>query len=476
MVQESDPPRWSSRAEPYVRRMKRRDVEPMDNIIEVFEEIEIPPESAAPKKRSNQSWWPQQRGEFDQQADTRAQEPEKSGSYNQQNARHEDEVRSRSTKQGMDDYQHWDATDSRTTKQYHVSGGGNTRRDSKQGSTHRGESVQSSDGYWMSGGKSYEPSERTCWPRERTASVADGSGHPTSGHDLPYPESDLPSGKIVLPTETPIESRRSERTGSQSTRKDDREYLYTERIVQPADRPLGMRPFDDHAPAQKIETEEWTEWHKVPIAQSSSQRGSIRSRQKGGSPPDRILKGGKRSRKSRHKGHHSRPQEDGLRESDDSYRVRFSSKIDVTPTPPDSDDSSSAFRNYHSPGRESSRQVDGGGDRLNERERRGRAHSREARYDAGHHFQDIGGKGKGGQAPRGPLRDDGEKRRGGRHLVRAFSESPSREQSLASFADDGYDGGGPYRRRDKVTDSMRVHEGSRAAQHEDNGQDGHRQR
>lgn len=62
MVQESDPPRLSSRAEPYVRRMKRREVEPMDNIIEVFEEIEIPPEPAAPKKRSNQTWWPQQRG------------------------------------------------------------------------------------------------------------------------------------------------------------------------------------------------------------------------------------------------------------------------------------------------------------------------------------------------------------------------------------------------------------------------------
>ncbi|KAF2480451.1 hypothetical protein BDY17DRAFT_301799 [Neohortaea acidophila] len=316
----------------------------------------------------------------------------------------------------------------------------------------------------MSGGKSYEPSEGPCWPRERTASVADGSGHPPSGHNLPYPESDLPFEKIVLPTETPTESRRSERARSQSTRKDDREYIYTERIVQPADRPLGIRPFDDHAPAQRIEIEEWTEWHKVPIAQSSSQRETSRSRHKRGSPPDRILKGGKRSRKSRHREHQSRPQEDAPRESDDSYRVRFSSKVDMTPTPPDSDDNSSAFRKYHSPGRESSRQVDGGGDRFDERERRGRAHSRESRYDAGHHFQDIGGKGKGGRAPRG------------RHLERAFSESPSREQSLASFADDAYDGGGPYRRRDKVTDSMRVHEGSRAAQHEDNGQGGHRQR
>ncbi len=54
-------------------------------------------------------------------------------------------------------------------------------------------------------------------------------------------------------------------------------------------------------------------------------------------------------------------------------------------------------------------------------------------------------------------REDEDSRRS---LERALSESPSRERLLVTLHEDQYDGGGPYREREKVTDSMRVQDGS----------------
>lgn len=108
----------------------------------------------------------------------------------------------------------------------------------------------------------YKPSDRSLAPAKA----------PRAG-ELPYPEHDITPDGTVKPidivTQHPSQSKSRHR--SRSLLGDGTEYLYAERIVQPAYRPLGRRPFDDHPPARHVEVEEIVETRRTPIKTRSDQ-------------------------------------------------------------------------------------------------------------------------------------------------------------------------------------------------------------
>lgn len=85
--------------------------------------------------------------------------------------------------------------------------------------------------------------------------------------ELPYPEHDLTPDGMVRPSDVVTEPSSKSRPprSSRSVKDDETEYLYAERIVQPAHRPLGRRPFDEHAPARHVEVEEIVETRRTPV-------------------------------------------------------------------------------------------------------------------------------------------------------------------------------------------------------------------
>lgn len=148
-----------------------------------------------------------------------------------------------------------------------------------------------------------------------------------------------------------------------------------------------------------------------------------------------------------------------------SNRVRFNSKVHVSPTPPNSDASSSDFRRFYSI--EQNHQLDGPQDSSHDPPQRGRLRNNflsqgsqpsQVQNDGEHLLSaeasiisSSAGQSSGAHAWV----------QGGRRLKRALSESPSREDLIAdSRCQSGHDPRGPYRPLEKPTDSMEPQNGS----------------
>lgn len=151
--------------------------------------------------------------------------------------------------------------------------------------------------------------------------------------------------------------------------------------------------------------------------------------------------------------------------SKSSGRVRFNSRVHVSPTPPNSDASSSDFRNFHSMGQENNQQLDGPQDCARGNEHRGRRPAlkmdegrwtmRDTRETgSGHDTQHLHAEASVSDSQTGQQTKAHAWVRGGRALKRALSESPSREDLIAESRGSVHDARGPYRPFENPTDSM----------------------
>lgn len=552
---DSDPPCCLTSAEPYGVRVERKEPNDLDKFIELFEESKLPQESTPTQSRKPEStgWRAVPRGPPTPQ---RVKEEEIEVGRHQ--VLDQDQTPTEpSASQGQ-----W--TSSKSSKR--------TERDNwYDESVVRTIDTRSSRPYETTGSagresriKSDRGSQKTSWPEAQDARRGAQDLRPGRAKSLPYPEHDSPIDRIVRPIEEVTEQsfRSGPPRSSRSTRNNDTEYIYAERIVQPADRPLGRRPFDDHPPARHVEVEEIIEWKRNPVDPPKARKKEV-SPKRDRSPPVRMPKEDP-SKVERAQGYeqkdyvsieHSgdrplrtKPFEKkltvvGATKQDDNLtsrqhtkaelfgkekqppraefptsqrkfhnhgkqdpRVQFSSKVDISPTPPGSDASSSEIRRFHGMRRKSGQQVDGNHNPepykdLNEEcERRGRMRSREpgAGYDRYEERESFRDRGRDREAVIKPDRKGGDRNydgKGRRRLARALSESPSRESLSSSKLDeieskrkdtfyakaglekleeklqscldrrldkldDKLDGRGPYRPPEKVTDSMRVEDWS----------------
>lgn len=174
-------------------------------------------------------------------------------------------------------------------------------------------------------------SDRT-WHESRASKINIQPPHPQNvGRRPARPQDD--DDKTVWPRDDePIRPAASERT---STVKDDWDWEYTERIVQPADRPRGSRPFDEEPARYYTEHE-----HLTRRRPSKSRLSEARHLTSGTSPPQIKITPATQSTLSSLPGHS--PPERGrgpyMRMSDESAHVRFASKVEFSPTPPGSDE------------------------------------------------------------------------------------------------------------------------------------------
>ena len=156
--------------------------------------------------------------------------------------------------------------------------------------------------------------------------------------------------------------------------------------------------------------------------------------------------------------------------SNESNHVKFANELDISPTPPGSDESSSAFRRFHDFGgrRTTRQQIDGhdseerGEDLIAEYERRGRSRSREqARRKShyGYERPDLRDRDETVKPREGQRQYDGRRDDGWRRLQRALSESPSRE--LSDRKRSSIKRGPPYHPEERPTPSMTTRDGSR---------------
>lgn len=158
--------------------------------------------------------------------------------------------------------------------------------------------------------------------------------------------------------------------------------------------------------------------------------------------------------------------------SEDSAHVKFASKVEISPTPPGSDESSNAFRRFHDfVGRKTGRQqIDGheseekGEHLIAEYERRGRLRSREpARRKSEQVYNSRGARDRDRDSTVRPSesqrRYDGRRNDRWHPLQRVLSESPSREWSDRKRS--SVKSGPPYHPDERPSDSMTTHDGSR---------------
>ena len=278
-------------------------------------------------------------------------------------------------------------------------------------------------------------SDKTRWSRRHRMAEEGRAGGAASVKALPYPEVN------AMPDASDAGASQRKSSIPSPKKGQELEYLYIERTVQPANRPPGSRPFDGHPRVERIVEEETYVVRRRPEGEPRRRR-----RDRDGRPE---------------------------RDSDGSNHVKFNKKVDISPTPPGSDASSSEFRSFHSIGPRNGKQIDGDedpvqpGDIIGEHERRGRKRSRNSRTN---HFyeREIIHETADGIVTVKP----GEKRKGGgtdrqaawvpgsRPLERPLSESPSREEAIQSSRFSKSDGKGPYREDGRVTDSMHAEDGS----------------
>lgn len=243
----------------------------------------------------------------------------------------------------------------------------------------------------------------------------------------------------------------SARSGSSAP---DGEYIHIERIIRPADDTSDKREYNDIPEEYRREAEEYLNWsHHAEIVADRF------------SPPLKQEQSGEKLQRAR------------VSPSEGSTRVRFASKIDVSPTPPGSDASSTQFRNIG--GRVGTKQrirepAESAEDVIAEYERRGRAREREWRRgrpkkeaDQPEYFdgpteivpQDQANNGE--KQPK-TARDSNVRYqpRRSQPIVKALSESPSRERLSDAKRSRHGDSAGPYRPEEPRRESMEVHDGS----------------
>jgi len=234
----------------------------------------------------------------------------------------------------------------------------------------------------------------------------------------------------------------------------DSEYIHIERIIRPADESFDIREYNDIPAEYQREAEEYLNWgHHAEIRANRFTH-----------PQTQEHPG------EQHQGTKVSP-------SQSSTRVRFASKIDVSPTPPGSDASSTQFHNIG--GRLGTKQrikepVENTEDLIAEYECRGRARERGRRkgrqttedsqteYFDG--FTEIIPQDRGpNRATKLESERDGDLRyrpRRSQPIMKALSESPSRETLSEANRSRHSDGAGPYRPEEPRRESMEVHDGS----------------
>ncbi|KAK5130454.1 hypothetical protein LTR08_002018 [Meristemomyces frigidus] len=273
----------------------------------------------------------------------------------------------------------------------------------------------------------------------------------------------------------PLEPSRITRSTKVPDRDYDREYIYTERTVQPAKEPGRRGPVDKRQSELRIDSEELWRFNvpdeDPPLKQTPQQKGRD--------------------------GRKQQQQATKVSPSETSTRVRFANKVEYSPTPPGSDASSSQFRIIGPQGGKNggrSGQVDGGvesaEDLIAEYERRGRARARDRDRAAPveneetektyYYERDTWGPAESGDGAAedrgdeegwkkaGEVNDAAYRPRKSRPLSKALSESPSRERLSELFKEHQYkasglsqvDGNGPYHPEQPRPESMDVLNGS----------------
>jgi hypothetical protein len=455
-VQEYNSPSWTTHAEPYAVEVSRKPTDDQNKVIRVIEEIDLPPRSrAAPYRReeySNQSVVtpaPERiqklRSEFKVGDGSRPV-----SSLFHRAERVKEDKRFEATMQADRDYWH-DETATHTT----------AIRSSKQDASTRTSGVRSESQVQVSSPviersahasthsrvtfEEDRASDKTRWSRKHRMAEEGRAGRPTEQQDLPYLEDNVMPDHSAKPASAEKEKTPSRKPTQHisSSKHPNSEYLYIERTVQPADRPRGSRPFDGNPPEERIETEETYVVRRHPQVEGPSR-------------PRRKYQGDRRTR-----------------ESDESKHIKFNKKVEISPTPPGSDASSSEFRGFHSIGARNGRQMDGNEDTgrpsdiTGEYERRGRTRSRDSKTKHFHEQEMLYERPDGEWIVKPKQKHKG----GGSHrqaawvsgsvpLEHPLSESPSREELISSSRYSKSDDRGPYREPEKVTDSMNAEDGS----------------
>lgn len=262
---------------------------------------------------------------------------------------------------------------------------------------------------------------------------------------------------------------------ARSTRSPDREYVHIERRVRPADEPWDGRLPDDRPSEYYIDTE------KLYRFSSTASNADPQPQQKTEMPKRKEV-----VNRDRREQRNDSP-------SETSTRVRFAKKVEISPTPPGSDASSTQFRVIGargSKGRAKEGPAESGEDLIAEYERRGRAmardrraapaveerakvyeYDRETRHVAGS-FEAAGSRQQAmEERPRLDGVDDAAYRpRKSGPLARALSESPSRErlnemlsEGQSKVSSNSVDGNGPYRPEEPRTGSTEAWNGRERA-------------
>ncbi|CAK4032827.1 Hypothetical predicted protein [Lecanosticta acicola] len=259
-----------------------------------------------------------------------------------------------------------------------------------------------------------------------------------------------------MPLQMPSPSRHTSRNCNspdevRAPRDDDSEYYYVKRVVRPADRPLAKR-FDDEKGDYYRETREYLHRRRIPEGDAPANE------------PQRA---------------HTHPAT--RRPSDASSRVRFSNKVDISPTPPNSDANSSEFRSLgQAKLPRDDRSISKHEDYTVEYERRGRPRSRDPADQNGYYYEKdtIRSRQRGYRpapntddesTPRPPRRPSGSSETATaqstlpsnvKAFARVLSESPSREKLLEETERQRVDGTGPYHIEERRSASVEVEDGS----------------
>ncbi|KAK0917299.1 hypothetical protein LTR57_012572 [Friedmanniomyces endolithicus] len=309
-------------------------------------------------------------------------------------------------------------------------------------------------------GGSDEGSDKTRWP-----------GHSSSkpGSRTGCSDAETERTAKAKNSEAPVSERGSRRTRSE--RSPEREYIFTERIVEPAGRQWEHERSRDAPSRRYVETTQYSSASRGSKAESglastAGPRSSRDERSQGSTQSTAKLSS--QSTAAQPTSDTSRNQRTIYREvkagegsEHSSGRVRFASKVDVSPTPPDSEASSTQFRMIGarpSTKKKTAAQGERGEDLIAQyEERRGRSRARDrarpaaVEEDGAEYFYERK------EVERSRSRCDGaedgsERKEGGQSRSRepkpigwAFSESPSRELHSEAHAGDKEDGFGPYR-------------------------------
>ncbi|KAK1060140.1 hypothetical protein LTR74_012058 [Friedmanniomyces endolithicus] len=301
-----------------------------------------------------------------------------------------------------------------------------------------------------------EGSDKTRWPGYLSSKPGSRTGRSDAGTE-----------RRTKTSEAPVSERGSYRTRSE--RSPEREYIFTERIVEPAGR-QWERERSRGAPSRRyVETTEYFSASRgskagsgfKSTAGSECEDHSRASTQPRSKPASQSTAAQPTSDTSRNQRTIYREVKAGEGSEHSSGRVRFASKVDVSPTPPDSEASSTQFRMIGarpSTKKKTAAQGECGEDLIAEyEERRGRSRARDRARPAAVEEEGAEYFYERKEVERSRSRCDGaedgsDRKEGAQSRSRepkpigwAFSESPSRELHGEVHAGEKEDGFGPYR-------------------------------